>query len=310
MLKDTNQMTYIVAGVDPSIRPEPADSLVPPDRSLPYWRAVAVMATKHDKAALVGPALTEALGLEVIEAVVDTDVLGTFSGEVERVGSPLDTAVAKARMGMAEAGVTLGVASEGTIGPSAAMPFLSAARELVVLVDDERGIVHAETEVGYDLVAIGVDVGPDEDMTVHLERAGFPAHALVVRPTGGFAPLFKAVRELDTLHRAIEACCEVAASGRARVETDLRAHLCPSRRPIIARAARRLAARVGTACPECSSPGFGIVRLETGVPCAWCGRDTEMVRDRVLGCVACKAELIEPVTVGTADPGRCAWCNP
>ena len=268
------------------------------------------MATKHDKTALVGPALTEVLGLEVIEAVVDTDVLGTFSGEVARVASPLDTAVAKARMGMAAAGVTLGVASEGSIGPSAAMPLLNAARELVVLVDDERGIVLAETEVGYDLAAIAVDVGVDDDMTVHLERADFPAHALVVRPAGGFAPLFKAVRELDTLHRAIEVCCEVADSGRARVETDLRAHLCPSRRPIITRAARRLAERVATACPECSSPGFGIVRLEIGVPCAWCGRDTEMVRDRVLGCVACRAELVEPITVGAADPGHCASCNP
>lgn len=268
------------------------------------------MASKHDKAVLVRSALTEELGLEVIEVVVDTDVLGTFSGEVERVGSPLDTAVAKARMGMAALGVPLGVASEGTIGPSAAMPFLSAARELLVLVDDDRGIVHAEAEVGYDLVAIGVEVGADEDLTDHLERAEFPTHALVVRPVDGFTPLFKAVRDLDELHRAIETCCRVAACGRARLETDLRAHLCPSRRPIIARAARRLAARVATACPECSSPGFGIVRVEIGVPCAWCGRDTEMVRDRVLGCVVCRAELIEPVTVGTADPGRCTRCNP
>jgi len=57
------------------------------------------MATKHDKTVLFGPALTEALGLEVIEAVVDTDVLGTFSGEIARVASPLDTALANGAQG-------------------------------------------------------------------------------------------------------------------------------------------------------------------------------------------------------------------
>ena len=287
------------------------DPPVPPSLPLPYAGAVAAMATKHDKTVLVGPALTEALGLAVIEAVVDTDVLGTFTGEIARVGSPLETAVAKARMGMVAAGLTLGIASEGTIGPSRAMPFLRAARELVVLVDDERGIVVAETEVGYDLVAIGVDVRAGEDMTVHLERGEFPEHALVVRPaTGGSTPVCKAIRDLDTLHRAIELCCDASDNGRARVETDLRAHLCPSRRPVIARAARRLAKRIATACPDCSSPGFGIVRFEIGVPCDWCGRDTEMVREHVLGCVACRAEVVERVALGAADPGQCAWCNP
>lgn len=141
--------------------------------------------------------------------------------------------------------------------------------------------------MSHDLVAIGVDV-----------RAG------------GSTPVFKAIRDLDTLRRTIEVCCDASDNGRARVETDLRAHLCPSRRPIITRAARRLAKRIATACPDCSSPGFGIVRFEIGVPCDWCGRDTETVRAQVLGCVACRAEVIEEVASGPADPGHCAWCNP
>lgn len=39
------------------------DPPVPPSLPLPYAGAVAAMATKHDKTVLVGPALTEALGL-------------------------------------------------------------------------------------------------------------------------------------------------------------------------------------------------------------------------------------------------------
>jgi hypothetical protein len=269
------------------------------------------MATKHDKTELVGPALTEVLGLRVVEVDVDTDLLGTFSGEVPRVGSPLDTAVAKARMGMAAAGLAIGVASEGTVGPSAANPFLTVARELLVLVDDERHIVIADTEIGYDLITIGLDATADQDLTRHLERGQFPAHAVLVRPADGCrTPVFKAIRDLQALRQAMEACCGASADRRARVETDLRAHLCPSRRTIIARAARRLALRVATPCPECASPGFGLVRFEIGVPCQWCGHDTETVRAHVLGCVACRAERVEQMNAGPADPSHCAWCNP
>jgi len=94
------------------------------------------MATKHDKTVLVGPALTEALGLEVIEAVVDTDVLGTFSGEIARVGSPVDTAVAKARMGMAAVGLT-GPGSSGSMSRHG----MKAAVDVQDLTGDHPGEV-------------------------------------------------------------------------------------------------------------------------------------------------------------------------
>ena len=45
----------------------------------------------------------------------DTDVLGTFTGDVPRPGSPFETAVAKARIGMGLTGCSLGLASEGTM---------------------------------------------------------------------------------------------------------------------------------------------------------------------------------------------------
>jgi len=277
----------------------------------PYRGAVAVMATKHGKAELVAPPLMEVLGLEVVAAAVDTDELGTFSGEIPRLAAPLETAVAKARMGMAATGLAIGVASEGTVGPSAAVPFLSVARELVVLVDDERGIVVADTEISYDLITICVDAEADQDLTGQLEQGQFPAHAVLVRPTDGSpGPVFKAIRDPHALRVALEACCDASVDGRARVETDLRAHLCPSRQPIIARAARRLADRVATPCPECASPGFGIVGVEIGVPCEWCGRDTDLVRAHVLGCVACRAQRVDVVATEAADPGHCAWCNP
>jgi hypothetical protein len=276
-----------------------------------YRGRVAAMATKHDKATLVGPVLAEILELDVVEVEVDTDTLGTFSGEIERTATPRDAAIAKARMGMDASGHRIGIASEGTIGPSRSVPFLLVCTELVVLVDDIRGIVITGTENGYDLVAVSEDVDATSNLTDLLRRAQFPAHAMIVSAIGASTPtVIKGIQDLVTLHAAVRTCTERSPHGRAQVETDLRAHKCPSRRPIIGRAARDLANRAATACPACSTPGYGPVRNEIGVPCAWCGRKTDTVRARIHGCVFCPAEHSERVQVDLVDPGHCTWCNP
>jgi hypothetical protein len=269
------------------------------------------MATKHGKTALVRPVLGEILELDVVEVEVDTDVLGTFSGEIERTAAPRDTAIAKARMGMEVSGHRIGVASEGTIGPSHAVPFLLVCTELVVLVDDIRGIVLTGIENAYDLVAGSEDVDATSDLTDFLRRAQFPAHAMIVSALGAPVPIvIKGIQDLVALHAAVRTCVQRSPDGRARVETDLRAHKCPSRQPIIERAARHLANRAANACPACSAPGYGPIRNEIGVPCAWCGRNTDAVRARVHGCVSCPTEHSEIIQTDLADPGHCTWCNP
>ena len=40
------------------------------------------MATMHDKLPLIGPAMADALGMTVRAAKVDTDRLGTFTGDI------------------------------------------------------------------------------------------------------------------------------------------------------------------------------------------------------------------------------------
>ncbi len=49
----------------------------------------------------------------------------------------LETAVAKARLGMRQLGLPHGIASEGSFGPHPLVPFLAASTELIVLVDDD-----------------------------------------------------------------------------------------------------------------------------------------------------------------------------
>ena len=59
-------------------------------------------------------------------------------------GTITETALAKARLGMAAASATIGIASEGSYGPHPHMPFVAAGIEVMVLIDDERGIVVRE----------------------------------------------------------------------------------------------------------------------------------------------------------------------
>jgi hypothetical protein len=272
-----------------------------------------VLATKHGKLPLIAPPLDRAVGLKVEAVTVDTDALGTFTGDIPRRGSPLDVAIAKARLGMSAAGCTLGVASEGSIGPDPAMPFVIRDLEIVVLVDDVHGLVVWESETSWDIVAASTSARPDDDLGPFLSKACFPEHQLIVRPNSGrVRPVYKGISSVEMLKAAIAECSAVATDGLARVETDFRAHACPSRRATIAKAAWRLAQRIAARCPACGVPGWGSVDLVVGIPCARCGMEIDRPRAEVYGCVACEHRETKPIDSAgeSVDPSECPFCNP
>jgi len=111
----------------------------------PYAGRAAVLATRHGKERLLGRPLRVTPGLRLrVPPDLDTDALGTFTGEVARVGTPLEVARRKARLGMEAMGLPLGLASEGSFGPHPTIPFLPADHELLLFVDDERGVETVE----------------------------------------------------------------------------------------------------------------------------------------------------------------------
>ena len=277
----------------------------------PYSGLVAGLATRHDKLSLVGPAMSR-LGLRVEVVDVDTDSLGTFAGEVPRVGTPWETAVAKARLGMEASGLPLGLASEGSIGPDDAIPFLVSDVELIVLVDDVRGIVIGETAGEYGIPTVAIDVRidsviDDED----LARAGFPEHGLIVRPLDTTGPIVKGVHDLDELHQAVVRCASESGASVLRIESDLRAHHHPTRRMVIARAAERLSARLACLCPSCDCPGWGVGRHDRGAPCSVCRASTRVVSTEYFTCASCSYEEAKPTDAAAGvDPQYCPRCNP
>jgi len=281
----------------------------------PYRGAAIALATLHGKAEALAPAFA-AIGARLVMAGgVDTDTLGTFSGEVERRLPPLDTAIAKARLGMAATGLPLGLATEGSFGPDPAIGFLPLHREIAVLVDDIRGLVIAERLDSHLVRHDGGLLQPGDTLDeIRLRRYGFPGHALIVR-SDPFAPggtIRKGIRTRAALEAAIAACRQASPDGRAWVETDMRAHMNPTRMQGIARLGERLVTRAGTRCPRCDAPGFGRTGVLPGLPCAGCGTPTAAVLSEIATCSICGFRDVRGRSDGQteADPAQCDLCNP
>lgn len=278
----------------------------------PYAGLTAGFATRHDKTPLVMPAFEFLLSMSLVTIDFDTDSLGTFTGETPRKGSALDAAFAKARIGAESSADSLGVGSEGTIGPSRQLHLLTSDIEIVAFVDLKRNVRVAEHSVSHDIRAFALTVEPRDEYHSRLAKSGFPVHGVIVRPAdGAISPMFKGLHSPADVDSAVRTCAVASSNGKARIESDFRANHCPSRRPTIADAGRRLAFRLKSCCPECGAPGWGVVSVTTGVPCSLCGEVVDVPAREILGCSACPARSPAPKPLRTSvDPSRCPQCNP
>jgi hypothetical protein len=220
----------------------------------------------------------------------------------------------KAELGMKAAGLTLGVASEGSFGPHPLVPLLAVGEEWMTFVDRDRDLVIVERQLVQRTNFSHRLVSPDHDLTEWLALIGFPRHGVIVRPHHPLVPgsAHKGIRDPALLASAIGLCCSGSADGLSLVETDMRAHMNPTRMWSIRALAFRLVRRIATPCPRCQAPGWGVVELLAGLPCRGCGCPTDLVRGEVHGCVACLHREERPRADGLrlADPGQCSFCNP
>lgn len=281
-----------------------------------YRSATAVLSTKHGKHAEVAPPLVDALGMTVIVVDVDTDTLGTFTGEIPRTRPPLDTAVAKARMGMDATGCPLGLATEGSFGPHPDAPWLTVHTELAVLVDDTRPdpnghpLIVVERSTTLDTNAARHTVTTDDQLTAALHAIGFPDAGVIVRSGRNDAEVIvKGVCDRRRLDASLDLIRREPAAELV-IEADLRAHLNPARRHVIRATARGLALRLATVCPACRLPGFGRLGTEPGLRCADCRTPTTETAGTVLGCARCPHREHRPVDRAAAAPAHCPQCNP
>lgn len=279
-----------------------------------YRDRSACLTTKHGKAHAIAKAVRSVLGLQLFTPTkLDTDIFGTFSGEIPRRSSARDVCEKKARFGMAVTGLALGIANEGSFGPHPYIPFVAAAIELMTFVDDERKIVIAESLVSDRTNFSHRLTHSLDEISEWLPTAGFPTHALVVLPNVNLsAPAEKGIVSIERLRASVTAAAANSVDGLARVETDMRAHLNPTRMVAIRRLARRFANRLATNCPNCASPGWGQIGVTKGLPCELCGSPTGWAIFEVSGCVACDYCEQKPRNDGLqhAAPQHCPECNP
>lgn len=282
---------------------------------LPWKGARAVVATMHGKERVIAPLAARFLGLDVrVAEGIDTDAFGTFSREIERIGTPRDAARAKIAAAFRLApDAKVGIASEGSFGPHPSVPFCALNRELVLLIDRETGLElvghHAAIDTNF---AHAVVTAPAAGLAF-AAKAGFPAHGVIVMGVleGQPAPhlaLFKAITTEADLAAVIDRT--VALTGAAHIETDMRAHRNPRRMRAIKRAMIDLVRRERSRCPSCTRPGFAMTGRVHGLPCTWCATPTHLTRAEVWTCEGCGYSEERPVSAQGADPMHCEDCNP
>ncbi len=281
-----------------------------------YHGACIILPTQHAKSIAIAPPFWEMLGASMLEYGLDTDRLGTFSGEIERTGTALECARRKCEWAFERLGdkVEYCIASEGSFGPHPFIPLLPCNHEILYFIDRKRGfhlhMAHLTEKTNYQMKA----VTSWDELQQFAHAVQFPSHALILRPHSRehAALIFKGIITLDALEHAFTECHKASTNGTVWVETDMRAHQNPSRMAAIGELAKQFAQRLATPCPHCAAAGWGKRNAVQGLPCEACDEPTHMIAHEIYGCTLCPHTEQHPRTDGlkTAPQMQCNRCNP
>ncbi len=275
---------------------------------------LAVLATMHRKEQAIAPLLEQELGIQsIIPPDLNTDIFGTFTRDVKRLATQIETARAKAVKAIELTGQTLALASEGSFGPHPLVPYLATNCEIVLLLDQNCGLeligqtISTETNYRHQLVE------SLSEARQFAQKVGFPEHGLVVMGEDSLPkppPIRKGIIDEDQLAEAFELVQHY--SPRVHIETDMRALYNPSRMKVIRQATQDLLRKIAQTCPQCDWPGFDVVKRTPGLPCQLCRQPTQLTRSALYGCQHCgfSQEELFPGGRISADPGECEYCNP
>lgn len=279
----------------------------------PYQGVEVAFATKHQKTELVADAFRSVLDISVITADVDTDSFGTFSGEIERKSSPLDTAIAKAKAGAMASSLNFGLASEGSIGNDPLVPFAISDIETMVFVDLERELIIHESYKSFDITAHSASIKEALEIAKEVEKFNLPKHKVIakVKSESGAVVAIKGLSNPSELMSAFEKLIPQAIDNVVTFESDFRAHCSPSRQANIKEVASRLLNRISNLCLGCNAPGFGALTFERGLICNSCGvLNTKALKNEILNCVTCDYSTPGQVIALELNPANCHFCNP
>jgi len=271
-----------------------------------------VIATKHAKEKVIAPRLTHAFQLDCfVSDKIDTDLLGTFTGEVERVLSAYESAKRKCNWAMDVMHANLAIASEGSFGPHPSFPFMAAHEEMLLLIDRKNNWEFLVKSLTTDTNFYSLQVETLEQLEPLVQRVQFPSHALIVKKASHDAThCCKGIQSSNDLQRTVQHFIDTY--GSCQVETDMRAMYNPTRMHMISELTDKLINQMRQTCPACSTPGFRITDIERGLPCALCGSPTRGIAHEIFSCQACSYSdnRKRPDAPEKEDSMYCDFCNP
>ena len=271
-----------------------------------------IIATKHGKEAVIAPLVEKYLGsICFVDENFDTDLLGTFTGEVERKQDVISTIRQKCLKAMEINNCDLGIASEGSFGPHPTVFFSNADEEFLIFIDLKNKLEIIVRELSVETNFNGKEIKSENQLLAFADLVQFPSHGIILRksPTENVS-IQKEITDLDHLKEIFGKLSMKYPSVYA--ETDMRAIYNPSRMIVIQNAAKKLVEKINSLCPNCRMPGFGITSSKKGLPCRLCHLPTRSVLNYISVCAHCNhsEENLYPNQIISEDPMYCDFCNP
>lgn len=276
---------------------------------IPYFQnKTCLIVTKHQKELVIAPALESSLGLKCIHSdQFNTDLLGTFSGEIERIKDPISTVKDKCLLGVNYPGIDFIVASEGSFGPHPYIPFVYADEELIGFYDIQNEHFLVEKQLFLDVNFGQIHLNKIEQLETFLTQYQFPSHGVILKIED---KIIKDENDKVLIYKTIS---EAIQNGLCcSIETDMRAMSNPTRMAAIAQLAKKLAQTLTTNCDQCQSYGFAIKEQVPGLQCSICKRPTKSIHYHLYRCWQCGFEekKLFPNQKYYEEPTFCDWCNP
>ena len=275
----------------------------------PYHGKTVYFGTKHEKDRALKEQFSRiGLNIEVVE--IDSDSLGTFSGEVKRIGSVHETLRKKIKLVMDKMpSADLFLASEGSFGPHPTLFFANSNQETLMFFDKNANLEIVSSDITLETNFNEITVKRNECYQKFLEEIKFPSHGLMLQSKN---LIVKGIDNPDYLKSTIEIFFQSPDTETFKIFTDMRANFNPTRMKFIGSVGKILINKLLTLCPGCHSPGFGIVKHLPGLPCRDCGLATNGILFYILQCPKCgfqeKQKRSDEVLY--SDPAECDRCNP
>ncbi len=277
-----------------------------------------LVATKHKKEEVIAPLFFKELGLtSIVLDDFDTDAFGTFTGEIERIGGPLDALRKKAYAAMSMVDVDLVVASEGSFGPHPSLFFVPAADEMLIFIDQKNDLEILAREVSTETNFGSAEVATEDALLKFAEQSLFPSHALILSSpiendaNSNEKPFF--YKGISSHEDLINIYSDLRKKAKTvLVQTDMRALYNPTRMKTISNACHKLIRNIVSQCPSCVTPGYNVTDVLDGLPCSLCGRPTKSTLAHQYVCRRCGHKELRyyPNLKLQEDPTFCDYCNP